>query len=209
MEARGGSRDSAVNRTMEDMSTVDDIPIIQVRSPTPSIVSAITSRTPPPEPGSPPPNGHRRGNSESQNLLPPSPKNLFEYSTTREFRYSQPENSVHDGRVSPSWGGVARTVNKTRQQKWRDAFVDILAVSAGLPFFALAGAIIRLDEKPVKGYQENILNQCIKGVSTKIPAHHYLLILCRPPHYSLSCFPSLWAELWSSSRPGRSNEGLQ
>jgi hypothetical protein len=47
--------------------------------------------------------------------------------------------------------------------------VDLLAIAAGLPFFALAGAIIRLDGKPVKGHQENILNQCIKGVSIKIP----------------------------------------
>jgi hypothetical protein len=59
---------------------------------------------------------------------------------------------------------------------WRDALVDILAISAGLPFFALAGAIIRLDGKPVNGYQENILNQCIKGVSTKFSIRQYLLM---------------------------------
>jgi hypothetical protein len=54
--------------------------------------------------------------------------------------------------------------------------VDILAIAAGLPFFALAGAIIRLDGKPVKEHQENILNQCIKGVSTKVPSVRCLLI---------------------------------
>jgi hypothetical protein len=57
-------------------------------------------------------------------------------------------------------------LNRTRKQKWRDFLVDILAIAAGLPFFALAGAMIRLDGKSVKGNQENILNQCIKGVST-------------------------------------------
>jgi hypothetical protein len=66
-------------------------------------------------------------------------------------------------------------VNKTRKQKWRDAVVDVLAIAAGLPFFALAGAIIRLNEKPVKVYQDNILNQCIKGVSNEIPLASYWL----------------------------------
>lgn len=161
MEVRGGSRDGATNRSM------DDIPTIEIQSATASIVSPITSSSPPPRepPDSPPPHGHRRGISESQNLLPPGPKNLFEYRTTREFRYDRPEESPPDGRVSPSWGGVAGSLNRTRKQKGRDLTVDLLAFCACLPFYALAGAIIRLNGKPVKPYQENVLNQCIKGVS--------------------------------------------
>jgi hypothetical protein len=181
MEVRGGSRDGAVNRTLngppilDEIPIMDDIPIIAIQSATASMVSPVTSRSPPSEPTSPPPNGHRRGKSESQNLLPPSPKTLFEYST-RDFRYNQPDESEQDGRISPNWGGVAGSLIKTTNQMWRDALVDILAISAGLPFFALAGAIIRLDGKPVNGYQENILNQCIKGVSTKFSIRQYLLM---------------------------------
>jgi hypothetical protein len=70
---------------------------------------------------------------------------------------------------------VAGSVNKTRRQKWRDAVVDVLAIAAGLPFFALAAAIIRLDGKPVAGCQDNILNQCIKGVSNEIQLASCLL----------------------------------
>lgn len=54
--------------------------------------------------------------------------------------------------------------------------VDFIAIAVGLPFFALAGAMIRLDGRLVKGHQENILNQCIKGVSTTIPMKLYKLI---------------------------------
>ncbi|KAE9370142.1 hypothetical protein N431DRAFT_492303 [Stipitochalara longipes BDJ] len=163
---------------------MDDIPIIEIESATASVASPVSQRTvpvplplsprspSPPGAGSPsPPStpGHRRGKSESQNLLPPSSKNLFQYSTTREFRYDQPEEETQEGRESPNWKGVAGSLNRTTQQKWRNFLVDILAIAAGLPFFALAGAIIRLDGKPIKGHQENILNQCIKGAATLFP----------------------------------------
>jgi hypothetical protein len=188
MELRGGSRDGAVNRTfdydsppiLDEIPIMDDIPIIEIQSATASVSSPVSSRTiplpltprspSPPNVGSPsPPStpGHRRGKSEHQNLLPPTSKNLFQYSTTREFRYDQPEEEAGEGRESPDWKGVAGSLNRTRKQKLRNFLVDILAIAAGLPFFALAGAMIRLDGKPVKGNQENILNQCIKGVSTK------------------------------------------
>ena len=188
MELRGGSRDGAVNRIfdhdsppiLDEIPMMDEIPIIEIHSATASVASPVSTRTIPPRlplsPRSPsPPNtspsppstpGHRRGKSESQKLLPPTSRNLFQYSTTREFRYDQPEDEAGEGRESPNWKGVAGSLNRTRQQNWRDLFVDVLAIAAGLPFFALAGAIIRLDGKPVKGNQENILNQCIKGVST-------------------------------------------
>ncbi|KAH8746743.1 hypothetical protein BGZ57DRAFT_935843 [Hyaloscypha finlandica] len=161
---------------------MDDIPIIEIQSATASVSSPVSTRTIPapisprrpsppgaesPSPPSTP--GHRRGKSESQNLLPPTSKNLFQYSTTREFRYDQPEEDGQEGRESPNWQGVAGSLNRTRRQKWRDFLVDVLTIAAGLPFFALAGAIIRLDGKPVKRQQENVLNQCIKGVSTKSP----------------------------------------
>jgi hypothetical protein len=67
--------------------------------------------------------------------------------------------------------------------------VNVLAIAAGLPFFALAGAIIRLNGKPVKEYQENILNQCIKGVSTQVPSVRCLLIyFCEGRYIIPSCF---------------------
>jgi hypothetical protein len=193
MELRGDSRDGAVNRLLYDNDSppildqipiMDDIPIIEIQSATASIASPVSTRTipprlplsprspSPPDAGSPsPPStpGHRRGKSESQKLLPPTSKNLFQYSTTREFRYDQPEEEAGEGRESPNWKGVAGSLNRTRKQKWTGLLVDALAIAAGLPFFALAGAIIRLDGKPVKGNQENILNQCIKGVSIRIP----------------------------------------
>jgi hypothetical protein len=190
MELRGGSRDGAVSRTfdndrppiLDEIPIMDDIPIIEIQSATASVSSPVSTRTIPaplsprrpsppgaesPSPPSTP--GHRRGKSESQNLLPPTSKNLFQYSTTRKFRYDQPEEDGQEGRESPNWEGVAGSLNRTRRQKWRDFLVDVLAMAVGLPFFALAGAIIRLDGKPVKRHQENVLNQCIKGVSTKSP----------------------------------------
>jgi hypothetical protein len=197
MELRSGSRDGSVNRTfhndyppiLDEIPIMDDIPIIEIQSATMSVASPVSSRTiplpptprspSPPGAGSPsPPStpGHRRGKSEHQNLLPPTPKNLFHYSTTREFRYDQPEEDAGEGRESPDWKGVARGLNRTRKQKWRDLLVDIIAIAMVLPFFALAGAMIRLDGKPVREHQENILNQCIKGVSTTILTDLYVLI---------------------------------
>ena len=199
MELRGGSRNGAVNRIfdydnesppiLDEIPMMDDIPTIEIQSATASTASPVSSRavplplTPrsPSPPGagspSPPPTPrHRRGKSESQNLLPPTSQNLFQYSTAREFRFDQPEEDAQEGRESPNWKGVAGSMNRTRKQKWKGFLADVLALAAGLPFFALAGAMVRLDGKSVKPNQENILNQCIKGVSTEIPFHPYVLI---------------------------------
>jgi hypothetical protein len=172
MELRGGSRNGAVHRAFDNdsLQTMDEIPIMDDIPPRSPSFPGLGSPSPPSTPG------HQRGKSEHQNLLPPTSRNLFHYSTTREFRYDQPEDEAGEGRDSPIWKGVARSLNRTRKQKWRDLVVDFIAIAVGLPFFALAGAMIRLDGRPVKGHQENILNQCIKGVSTTIPLKLYKLI---------------------------------
>jgi len=169
MEVRGGSRDGAVHRTLDDQDAPDVIQIENVSvSPLTSShtnhkknvsdVSPLTSRDGP----------HKRSLSEAHHLLPKSPTNLFEYSTTRELRYDRPEEPRQNSQISPKWEGIPRTLRKSRKQLWKDFTIDVLAISAGLPFFALGGALIRFNGKMVRPHQENILNQCIKGVRLKI-----------------------------------------
>lgn len=122
-------------------------------------------------------NSHSRGLSESQNLLPNSPKNFFQYSTTtKEFRFDRPIGEPNfggtggirggfGGRDSPVWSGVPQTLRRSRREWWRGVVVDVLAVSASMPFFALAGALIWVDGERVEDGKNNVLEQCIKGVS--------------------------------------------
>jgi hypothetical protein len=107
-----------------------------------------------------------RGLSESQNLLPNSPKNLFEYSSTRELKgytFSQPTKSFRGD--SPIWAGVPQTLKRYRNEWWLLVLFDLLAFCSGFPFFALAGYLIWVDGKQVKDHQLYVLDQCIKGVS--------------------------------------------
>ncbi len=199
MELRGGSRNGAVHRPFDNDSpaTMDEIPIMDDIPPGPG------SPSPPSTPG------HQRGKSEHQNLLPTTSRNLFHYSTSREFRYDQPEDEAGEGRDSPIWKGVARSLIRTRKQKWRDLVIDFIAIAVGLPFFALVGAMIRLDGMPVRGHQENILTQCIKGVSTTISMKLCKLIGWRLQLYFLSFSLSSLAEPWSKSHHGKLNEDRQ
>jgi hypothetical protein len=162
-----GSRDGAVNRSLEDVLEIEPAPI---QSPGP-----VEGGT----------HSHKRGLSESANLLPPSPsnpnsragpsedqtllltgsKNLFEYSSTKFFRYDLPEQSLRGGAISPSFPGSPLTLGRTRKELLKDFVTDILAFGASLPFFALAGALIYFNGKNVEEHQHNILDQCIRAVS--------------------------------------------
>ena len=104
--------------------------------------------------------GHSRHQSESNQLLP-SPQNLFEYSATRHFQF--PESRQTDPRF-PVWSFDPRSFQRIRKQWWRDFFLDVLMMASGLPFFALAGAIIHFNGMVVKEQVLNDLGQCIKGV---------------------------------------------
>ena len=129
-------------------------------------------------------NSHSRGLSESQNLLPNSPKNFFQYSTTtKEFRFDRPIGEPNfggtggirggfGGRDSPVWSGVPQTLRRSRREWWRGVVVDVLAVSASMPFFALAGALIWVDGERVEDGKNNVLEQCIKGVSMMTIFYH-------------------------------------
>ena len=82
---------------------------------------------------------HSRNLSESKQLLP-SPQNLFEYSTTTHLRF--PDVSWQSDSRFPDWSFDPQTLRRSKRQWWRDLFLDILMMAAGLPFFALAGAVI-------------------------------------------------------------------
>lgn len=118
-------------------------------------------------------NSHSRGPSESQNLLPNSPKNFFQYSTTtKAFRFDRPVGEPgiggirgeSGGRDSPVWSGVPQTLRKSRREWWRCVVVDFLAIASSMTFFALAGALIWVDGEKVENSKQNVLKQCIKGV---------------------------------------------
>lgn len=161
------SRDGAVNRTLEG-SERDDIVIENADVVSPTI---------------PPTNSHARGLSESQNLLPNSPKNLFEYSSTKRFAFDQTDDTRYDprstpninGRETPTWSGVPQSLRRSTRRRWRDAAVDVLAIMASMPFFALASALIWVDGEEVTGDKDNSLNQLIKGVRIFIiiDGHHH------------------------------------
>lgn len=167
----GGPRDGATNRSMEigrAISTDRDELFMDEISIEPTI------------PQSPPPNStslHSRGISESQNLLPNSPKNLFHYSTTKEIRFHGPLGEPRyegqgirgglgeSGRETPVWSGVPQTLRSRRKDWWRDVVVDLLGVAVAMPFFGLAATLIYFDGERVEGDKKNILEQCIKAVS--------------------------------------------
>ncbi|KAE8446296.1 hypothetical protein EG329_012382 [Mollisiaceae sp. DMI_Dod_QoI] len=161
MEMRGGTRDGAVNRSLEGPER-DRIEIER---------SVVVSPT---EPAS---HSHARGQSESQNLLPNSPKNLFEYSSTTRFAFDRPDNTQYDpastpkinGRETPMWSGVPQSLRRSKQRRWQDAAVDVLAIAASIPFFALASALIWVHGEEVGEDKENSLNQLIKGAATLFP----------------------------------------
>ncbi|KUJ21601.1 uncharacterized protein LY89DRAFT_778016 [Mollisia scopiformis] len=161
MDMRGGSRDGAVNRTLEG-SERDNIVIESADVVSPTL------------PGS---HSHSRGLSESQNLLPNSPKNLFEYSSTTRYIFDPPENTKYDprsapkinGRETPTWSGVPQSLRRTTRRRWQDAAIDVLAILASMPFFALASALIWVDGEEVGKGKDNSLEQLIKGAATLFP----------------------------------------
>src|SRR5271168_3919261 len=104
--------------------------------------------------------GHSRNQSESRHLLP-SPKNLFEYSATSHFRF--PVESRQSDPRFPDWSFDPQTLQRSRRQWWRDLFLDILMMVIGLPFFALAGAVIRVNGRVTGKHELNVLEQCIRG----------------------------------------------
>lgn len=106
--------------------------------------------------------GHARNQSESRSLLPSS-QNLFEYSATTHLRF--PAVSRQSDPRFPDWSFDPQTLQRSKRRWWRDLFLDILMVVAGLPFFALAGAVIRVNCSVTGKHELNVLEQCIRGVS--------------------------------------------
>src|SRR6266487_4640456 len=114
-------------------------------------------------------NSHSRGLSESQNLLPNSPKKLFQYKSTKAIRWAGTEVLREHGelqREENGWDGVPQTLRKRRKEVWRDAMIDLVILGIALPFFALAGAVIYFNERNIRRHEQNVLDQCIKGVSS-------------------------------------------
>jgi hypothetical protein len=114
---------------------------------------------------------HSRGLSESQNLLPNSSRNLFEYKSAQAIRWAGPEVLREHGelrRDENGWDGVPQTLQKRRREIWRDAVVGLVMLGVALPFFALAGAVIYFDQKDIQRVQQNVLDQCAKGVSKSL-----------------------------------------
>lgn len=114
---------------------------------------------------------HSRALSESQNLLPNSPRNLFEYRSAQAIRWAGPEVLREHGelrRDENDWDGAPQTLRKRRREIWRDAVVDFVMLGIALPFFALAGAVIYFDQKDIQRVQQNVLDQCTKGVSKSL-----------------------------------------
>ncbi|KAF8855680.1 hypothetical protein BDZ45DRAFT_746277 [Acephala macrosclerotiorum] len=163
MEVRGGTRDGAVNRLLEGPEG-DEIAIESADSVSPLGPSSHS-------------HSHSRGLSESQNLLPNSPKNLFEYSSTTRYTFDRPDNTQDDptstpkinGRETPMWSGVPQSLRKSSSRRWLDAAADVLAIAASIPFFALASALIWADGEEASEDKENSLNQLIKGAATLFP----------------------------------------
>ncbi|KAK0128489.1 hypothetical protein ONS95_000461 [Cadophora gregata] len=170
-----GERDRAVNRTMDTARGHDrdelfmDVIEIQPAPPSPIQESRTHSKL------------HSTGLSESQNLLPSSPKKLSQYSATaKDLRLDRPiEKLKFEGaggikggfrvRGGPAWSGVPQTLRKSRMEWWRSITVDVLAVGASFPFFALAGTLIWFNGEEAEAAKKNILEQCIKGAATLFP----------------------------------------
>ncbi|KAG4438755.1 hypothetical protein IFR05_005783 [Cadophora sp. M221] len=179
----GGQRDGAINRTMDTVRESDhDELFMDVIEIEPAGIQSPVQAT------SPHSNSHSRGLSESQNLLPNSPKNFFQYSTTtKEFRFDRPigePKSVgiggirggFEGRESPVWSGVPQTLRRSRREWWRGVVVDIVTIAIPLPFGALAGALIWVDGETVDDNKKNVLEQCIKGAATLFPLCFSLVV---------------------------------
>lgn len=132
--------------------------------------------------------GHSRGQSESRHLLP-DPQNLFEYSATSHFRFPDrgidapaPISRQSDPRF-PDWSIEPESLRRSRRQWWRDLFLDVLMLAIGLPFFALAGAVIRVNARVTGKHELNVLEQCIRGVSFIVPQFYQELTEYRQLHY--------------------------
>ncbi|KAH9216051.1 hypothetical protein DL95DRAFT_445589 [Leptodontidium sp. 2 PMI_412] len=179
----GGQRDGAINRTMDTVRETDhDELFMDVIEIEPAGIQSPVQDT------SPHSNSHSRGLSESQNLLPNSPRNFFQYSTTtKEFRFDRPIGEPESagiggirggfgGRESPVWSGVPQTLRRGRKERWRSVVVDILTIAVPLPFGALAGALIYVDGERIGDDKKNILEQCIKGAATLFPLCFSLVV---------------------------------
>jgi hypothetical protein len=116
--------------------------------------------------------GHSRNQSESRQLLP-SEQNLFEYSATSHFRFPDVDPATISRQSDPrfpNWSFDPQTLRILRRQWWRNLFLDILMMTIGLPFFALAGAVIRVNGRVTGKHEQNVLEQCIRGVSGTVPS---------------------------------------
>ena len=105
---------------------------------------------------------HSRNQSESGQLLP-GPKNLFEYSATQHLHFADPARQPTPR--SPTFPGEPQALRKRRREWWREIFVDALLVATSFPFYAVAGAVIRLHGKVAGSNQHYDLGQFIRGVS--------------------------------------------
>jgi hypothetical protein len=116
-------------------------------------------------------NSHQRGVSESQNLLPDSQRNSFEYEVTKAFRYvaapvlRESLERQHARTDGPVENGVPQTLKRNRKELWRGLVVDLFMICVALPLFALAAAVIHFDGREATEYTASIFDNCTKVVS--------------------------------------------
>jgi len=149
MERQFASRDGEADQRETERLTITPHPL-RTHIPDPIL-----------SPETPHPNVHSRQLSESKQLLPQSSKSLFQYSSTTAVDFGEAEVLDGYGNYFPKWNSEPQTLRRSRRERWRDAGVDLLITFLVLPFFALAGAIIRVNGKAPEGNQEEIFKQCI------------------------------------------------
>lgn len=183
MDAPSGSRDGAINRTMDVTLDMDNIEIGTADSQSPPATTSNSNTLSHSRSLSEIQNthSHSRGLSESQNLLPNSPRNYLQYSGTKHFGFDRSVESIEGckfdtskgirgglrEKVAPVWSEAPQTLGRSRRAWWRNIVVEVLAVGAALPFFALAGVLIRVDGDRLEENIKNILDQFIKLVSVR------------------------------------------
>jgi hypothetical protein len=138
----------------------------------------------------------------------PSPKNLFEYSAKTNVRFQGQWSQGGDPRF-PHWSWEPQTLRRSRRKWWRDLLVDTLMFAVGLPFFALAAVVVRVNGRVAGTNELNVLEQCIRGVSSLPPPLSALLRQSRQLRHFLSYFQSLLGGPWSSLHHGNLNEEPQ
>ena len=127
----------------------------------------------------PPQASHRRGKSETQNLLNDSQRNSFEEEITKAFRYvAAPvlEDEERRARRRKRRGevmdeedavenGTPRIMKRTKGEDLKLFLINMFIFILSLPFFALAGMVIYFDGRAVTDSNQSIFKNCTYVVS--------------------------------------------